>query len=74
MMTGEGEGLEFSQKARENPGHYGRHGLRAFIGAHNDNCRVDEHDSPATSMESWDMYNNKLDGLPPRHDGRLRHG
>ena len=44
------------------PGHYGEHGLDAFVAAHNDNCTVSETDLRSTCLETWDEYNALLNG------------
>lgn len=43
------------------PGHYGEHGLDAFIAAHHDNCIVDRDDPRNTCLRTWDEYNELLD-------------
>jgi len=53
----------FLKAAVENPGHYGRHGLRAFVAAHHLNCQLSEDDSRAWCMPTWDEYNEALDIL-----------
>lgn len=45
--------------------HYGRHGLRAFIAAHHDNCRTE--DGRPWCAESWEHYNAAIDRLDARH-------
>jgi hypothetical protein len=40
---------------------YGKHGLTAFIAAHNSNCRVSETDPRPTCLATWKEYNDILD-------------
>ena len=56
----------FLNKAAENPAHYGRHGLRAFMAAHHSNCQRGLEDARPWSAESWDEYNAALDRLDQR--------
>lgn len=51
----------FLSAAESNPDHYGRHGLRAFMAAHNDNCVISAEDSRNTCLNSWDEYNDWID-------------
>lgn len=53
----------FLRCAEEDPGFYGRHGLRAFMAAHHLNCRRAEDDSRPWCMGTWDEYNEALDAL-----------
>lgn len=55
--------LDFIENAEQQPEHYGRHGLAAFIAAHNDNCVVDRKADPLRQwcMRSWEEYNALLD-------------
>ena len=53
---------EFIANAEANPEHYGKHGLDAFIAAHNDNCVVHlQFDHRPTCLATWDEYNKRLD-------------
>lgn len=54
---------EFLEAAEKNPGHYGRHGLRAFMAAHNDNCVLSHQDPRPACFRSWEQYNDALDAL-----------
>lgn len=51
----------FLRSAEENPDHYGRHGLRAFMAAHHLNCLYSEGDPRPWCMATWDEYNEALD-------------
>lgn len=51
----------FLADAEANPDHYGKHGLEAFISAHNDNCVVSKLDPRNTCLASWDEYNELID-------------
>lgn len=51
----------FLKNAEEAPEFYGKHGLTAFIAAHNDNCFVREGDSIKTCYATWDEYNAIID-------------
>lgn len=51
----------FLSPAEANPAHYGKHGLAAFMAAHNDNCVVSPSDSRSTCLRSWQEYNDLLD-------------
>jgi len=51
----------FLSSAEQNPQHYGRHGLEAFMAAHHLNCAVDATTRRPWSFESWDDYNRILD-------------
>jgi hypothetical protein len=55
--------IGFIESAVHNAEHYGRHGIRAFMAAHNDNCQVSETDSRSTCMDNWGQYNDALDKL-----------
>ena len=57
---------KFLRLAEENPEHYGRHGLRAFIAAHHQNCRVSASDHRSTSMRTWPEYNDAIDAKGDR--------
>ena len=59
MQTDDVEG--FLKAAENNPGHYGRHGIKAFEAAHHLNCIVSEKDKRSTCMRSWEEYNIMLD-------------
>ena len=56
-----GDAGAFLQAAEENPSLYGKHGLAAFMAAHNDNTVVSEQDSRQTCLRTWDEYNDLLD-------------
>lgn len=58
--------IGFIESAVKNPEHYGRHGIRAFMAAHNDNCQVSETDTRKTCLDNWDQYNEALDRLDAR--------
>ena len=47
--------------AQANPELYGKHGLAAFMAAHNDNCVVSFRDMRNTCLETWQEYNDLLD-------------
>jgi len=57
----------FLNSAVANSGHYGKHGLRAFMAAHHDNCQVSETDERRTCLETWGQYNDALDALRVEH-------
>ena len=68
----------FLKAAEENAEAYGRHGLDAFIAAHNDNCVVSPTDLRGTCLRTWDEYNELLDvveplpnELPTTHDQKV---
>jgi hypothetical protein len=48
------------QQARDNPGHYGWHGLLAFAAAFHGNVVVKRTGKP-TSLKNWNEYNELLD-------------
>lgn len=54
---------EFFRKAKlsANEGVYGKHGLQAFIAAHNANCQVSEQDERRTCETTWKRYNEQID-------------
>jgi len=51
--------MGFIETAERNPGHYGRHGLKAFAAAYHGNVRT--RDGRPTSFDSWDKYNDLID-------------
>lgn len=72
MMTHEGDWESFLDKAEANPGHYGKHGLRAFEAALHGNITLvggsvvlpngeRAPDGYPWSFRSWDAYNRLLD-------------
>jgi hypothetical protein len=58
FMTDDVEG--FLTAAENNSAHYGRHGLRAFMAAHHQNC-IDPRSLRPTSATTWDEYNDAID-------------
>jgi len=54
---------DFIAQAEANPSHYGKHGLRAFMAAHHENCQVAWNDPRRTCLRTWDEYNDLLDAL-----------
>ncbi len=56
----------FLKSAEEHAGHYGKHGLRAFLAAHHANCVVSLTDMRHTCFEGWQAYNDALDRLDAR--------
>ena len=58
-MMGNARGFIGGAEAR--PEHYGKHGLAAFMAAHNDNCVVSGQGSRQTCLRTWDEYNDLLD-------------
>lgn len=54
---------DFFRRARLNAREsvYGKHGLTAFIAAHNSNCRVSETDARPTCLATWKEYNDIID-------------
>jgi len=62
---------EFLRQAEAHPEHYGRHGLRAFMAAHHQNCITGDggprHLWP-TCLQTWEEYNALLDALEAPHD------
>ena len=61
LMQGDAKG--FLANAERQAPHYGRHGIEAFMAAHNDNCVVSPTDTRPTCLQSWDAYNDLLDRL-----------
>jgi len=55
--------INFIETAIRNSSHYGKHGIRAFMAAHNDNCQVSETNARKTCLANWDEYNEALDKL-----------
>lgn len=51
---------EFLQAAKDNPEHYGKHGLRAFMAAHHLNCVVSETDMRSSCLRTWEEYNELI--------------
>ena len=51
----------FLAQAEENPEHYGKHGLRAFMASHNDNCQESKNRAYHFVVDGWDEYNRLLD-------------
>ena len=58
LMMSDAKG--FLSDAEANPSRYGKHGLAAFMAAHNDNCVVSSSDSRNICLESWQEYNDLL--------------
>ena len=58
LLSTEADG--FFKAAEANPDHYGKHGLTAFVAAHNDNCAL-EPDGRRWSLRNWQEYNDLLD-------------
>lgn len=52
------DALEFIRKAEQNPSHYGRHGIKAFIAAYHGNVLVD---GKPWALRDWEDYNRLLD-------------
>lgn len=52
---------EFLKAAEANAEHYGKHGIKAFLAAHNDNMAVSETIPQPTCFRTWDEYNAILD-------------
>lgn len=61
LMYAPDDAKRFLDSARESAGHYGTHGLRAFMAAHHRNA-FDEGGKP-TSSPDWSAYNEALDRL-----------
>ena len=57
------DGETFLKAAEYNPSQFGRHGLRAFLAAHHQNCYVSFDDLTHTSAQTWGEYNDALDRL-----------
>lgn len=51
----------FLKTAEQNPKHYGKHGLKAFIAAHHENMVVSRLDNRHICFKSWDECNRVLD-------------
>lgn len=51
----------FLSSAEENPTRYGKHGILAFIAAHNSNCRMSTKDARPVAYSTWDAYNLMID-------------
>ena len=56
---------EFIRLAEENPDHYGKYGLQAFVAAYHGNIIAIGNDERSmgkiTSLETWDEYNEVID-------------
>ena len=61
MMTEPGGAERWLRDIEANPERFGKHGLRAFIAAHNDNCVVSETDNRSTCLQTWEAYSTALD-------------
>jgi hypothetical protein len=59
FQTNQAEG--FLKAAEANAAHYGKHGIKAFLAAHNDNMVVSETDQRVTCFRTWSEYNDVLD-------------
>ncbi len=59
--------MGFIEAAKADPGYYGRHGLEAFVAAYHGNVVTD--DGRATSLETWEEYNQLLDEKKGNDDG-----
>ncbi len=53
----------FVEAARANPIKYGKHGLKTFVAAHNDNCRLSLEDDRPTAFASWAEYEALVDAI-----------
>lgn len=51
---------KFIEQAEQNPEHYGRHGLDAFVAAYHGNVIIADNGWP-TCFEGWEKYNALLD-------------
>ena len=51
--------IEFLKEAKENPDHYGKHGLEAFMAAHHQN--VTQGNGKPVCFPAWDYYNRLID-------------
>lgn len=68
--TGDAEG--FLNAAVQNPAHYGRHRLLAFMAAHHLNSIVSVDDPRPTCAATWEEYNKAIDaGIRPGPIGVL---
>lgn len=56
----------FLTAAEENPARYGKHGLRAFVAAHHQNCFAALFYEKHWSETTWQHYNDALDRLDER--------
>jgi hypothetical protein len=72
LQTDDVEG--FLRAAEANPEHYGRHGLRSFIAAHNDNAIRSLEDPRPWEEKGWEPYNEALDRLDKRLAEKLERG
>ena len=52
---------DFLKSAKSNSGHYGKHGLKAFMAAHHQNCFVSKEDLSPWSLQGWQAYNDAID-------------
>jgi hypothetical protein len=59
MLLETDDPITFLAIAMANPGHYGKHGLDAFVAAYHGNLVTE--DGHPTSLESWDEYNRLID-------------
>ena len=69
MMTNRGSAEGFLDDAEANPQRYGKHGIRAFMAAHNDNCVVSHSDNRNTCLAKWSDYEALIDELDRRKAG-----
>lgn len=56
----------FIEAAKKNQQHYGRHGFRAFMAAHHQNCIQSLELPIAWCAQGWMEYNDALDRLDER--------
>lgn len=56
----------FLKSAEENVAHYGKHGIKAFLAAHHQNCVVGADNPVSTCFVSWDDYNRIIDEAEAR--------
>jgi hypothetical protein len=56
------------EAARENPGYYGKHGLRALLAAHHANVR-DSQSGGFYAARNWGPYNAAIDAMLQEETG-----
>lgn len=54
------EPLDFLTQAEQNPEHYGKHGIKAFMAAYHGGVRIKASGLP-TCFDGWDKYNELID-------------
>lgn len=63
FQTDDVEGFLWKAQQNAEAGGYGKHGMRAFMAAHHQNCVVSLTDQRSTCGTTWEEYNDALDRL-----------